>query len=244
MMRRSAYVDHQYVFLSTILYTFSRTNHNPSSGAPYDKRKQLWNKICINIIWQSHHTHCHLNTTSDKTYMTNKTRLWNIPLIHSNIHEYAMVVLSHHGSSSIILLVPFLLGENVHCMGNRTPARGANRQLRQQFEWTRVDTDCNHERGWICGRVWSRQEQYLGKVARKFGSARSTCRTILAQFIWTPAYVTVYGKTRPKSPGKISKTKTNRKMLLIKMPAFYPSQSAKIFTDIIPWTKLKYLFWK
>jgi hypothetical protein len=28
-------------------------------------------------------------------YMTNKTRLWNIPYIHSNTHEYAMVVLSH-----------------------------------------------------------------------------------------------------------------------------------------------------
>jgi hypothetical protein len=27
--------------------------------------------------------------------MTNKTRLWNIPLIDSNTHEYAMVVLSH-----------------------------------------------------------------------------------------------------------------------------------------------------
>jgi hypothetical protein len=26
--------------------------------------------------------------------MINKTRLWIIPLIHSNTHEYAMVVLS------------------------------------------------------------------------------------------------------------------------------------------------------
>jgi hypothetical protein len=62
---------------------FSRTNHNPSSRAPYDKRKQLWKNFCIKVIWQSHHTHCHFNTTSD-----------NIPLIDSNTHDYAMAVLS------------------------------------------------------------------------------------------------------------------------------------------------------
>jgi hypothetical protein len=46
------------------------------------------------MIWQSHHTHYHFNTTSDKIYMTNKTLLSNIPLIDSNTHQYGMVVLS------------------------------------------------------------------------------------------------------------------------------------------------------
>jgi hypothetical protein len=70
------------------LYRLSRTNHNPSSGAPYDKRKQLWKNVCIKSIRQSH---CHFNTT---IYATNKTRLWNIPFIDSNTHGYAMVDLS------------------------------------------------------------------------------------------------------------------------------------------------------
>jgi hypothetical protein len=58
----------------------------------YHKRKQLWNNFCIKIICLSHHTHYHFNTTSDKIHMTNKTWLSNIPLIHSNTHEYAMVL--------------------------------------------------------------------------------------------------------------------------------------------------------
>jgi hypothetical protein len=74
---------------------FRQKNHNPSSRAPYHhKCKQLWTKFCIKIICQSRHTHCHFNTISDKIYMTNKIGFWNIPLIDSNTHEYAMVVLS------------------------------------------------------------------------------------------------------------------------------------------------------
>jgi hypothetical protein len=61
---------------------------------PYDRRKQLWKNFCIKIICQSHHTHYHFNTTSDKIYMDYKTLLSNIPLIDSNIHQYATVVLS------------------------------------------------------------------------------------------------------------------------------------------------------
>jgi hypothetical protein len=72
---------------STILETFCRRNHNPSSGDPYDKWKQLWKNVCIKIILQSHHIHYHFNTTSDKIYMTNKSGLWNIPLIDSNTHD-------------------------------------------------------------------------------------------------------------------------------------------------------------
>jgi hypothetical protein len=94
-------VDHQEFFLSswiqeksTIYQTFSRTNHNPSSRAPYmpyDKRKQLWKNFCNKIICQSHHTHCHFNTTSNKIYMTNKTWLSNIPSIHSWICNGGLV---------------------------------------------------------------------------------------------------------------------------------------------------------
>jgi hypothetical protein len=47
-------------------------NHNPYSGAPYDKLKQLWNNFCIKVICQSHYIHYHFSTTSDKIYMTNK----------------------------------------------------------------------------------------------------------------------------------------------------------------------------
>jgi hypothetical protein len=76
------------------LIDFLQKNHNRSSRAPYHKRIQLWNDFRIKIICQSHHRHYHFNTTSDKIYMTNKTWLSNIPLIDSNTHEYAVVVLS------------------------------------------------------------------------------------------------------------------------------------------------------
>jgi hypothetical protein len=83
-----------------------QTNHNTSSSAPYHtcyKRKQLWKKYCIKIICQSHHKHYHFNTTSDKIYMTNKTLLSNIPLIQSNTHQYAIVVLSLLAYKHVVL---------------------------------------------------------------------------------------------------------------------------------------------
>jgi hypothetical protein len=67
------------------------------------KRKQLWNNFCIKIICQSHHTH--FISTSDKIYMTNKTWLSNIPLIDSNTHEYAMVVLSQLWTRHVIIYI-------------------------------------------------------------------------------------------------------------------------------------------
>jgi hypothetical protein len=63
------------------------------SQSVYDKRKQLWKNVCIKIIWQSHHTHYHFNTTSDKIHMTNKSALWNIPFkgIFQSEREYFKV---------------------------------------------------------------------------------------------------------------------------------------------------------
>jgi hypothetical protein len=63
---------------------------------PLSQTQTTMKHFCIKIICQSSHTHCHFNTTSDKIYMTNKIGLWNIPLIDSNIHQYAMVVLSQY----------------------------------------------------------------------------------------------------------------------------------------------------
>jgi hypothetical protein len=60
-----------------------------TNGSNYEKT------FALKIIWQSHHTYCQFNTTSDKIYMTNKSALCNIPLIDSNTQQYAMVVLSH-----------------------------------------------------------------------------------------------------------------------------------------------------
>jgi hypothetical protein len=62
--------------------------------APPMTNENNYEKFCIHIICQLHHSHYHFNTTSHKIYMTNKTWLSNIPLIDSNTHWYAMVVLS------------------------------------------------------------------------------------------------------------------------------------------------------
>jgi hypothetical protein len=74
-------------FWLSVWLTFSRTNHNPSSGAPYDKRKQLWKNFCIKLIWQSHH-----NTTSDK-YM------W---LIKVDFEKYSVNSLQHSWNGGLV----------------------------------------------------------------------------------------------------------------------------------------------
>jgi hypothetical protein len=45
-------------------------------------------------LFASHTTRIIISIQLQIKYMTNKTRLWYIPLIYSNTHKYAMVVLS------------------------------------------------------------------------------------------------------------------------------------------------------
>jgi hypothetical protein len=66
-----------------------------TNGHNYEEASEL-------KLFGSHSTYI-IISTSDKTYtcMTNKSGLWNIPLIDSITHEYAMVVLSQSDRAEI-----------------------------------------------------------------------------------------------------------------------------------------------
>jgi hypothetical protein len=74
-------------------FYFSRTDHNPSSSVPYDQMTNgnNYEKNLALKLFGSHTTHIVISIQLQIKYMTNKSALWNIPLIDSNTHEYAMV---------------------------------------------------------------------------------------------------------------------------------------------------------
>jgi hypothetical protein len=80
---------------STILLIFSRSNHNPSSGTPYDKWKQLWKNICIKIIF-SHTTYIIISIQLQIKYIWLYWTFYSLNWL--NTHKYAMV----HGLVSAV----------------------------------------------------------------------------------------------------------------------------------------------